>query len=137
MSDKMEKPLPTPTPTTQKFWDGLRNREVWIQYSPSSEKWVFYPRILAPGTLVDDLEWRQVSGMGKLYTFTIARKPTAPPWNDDLPQLLAVVELDEGPRITSELVNVQEDSIRVDMRVRPVFSDQPDSDITLLRYEPA
>ena len=92
----MDKPLPTPTHISQPFWDGLREHRIRLQYSPSTQQWVHYPRALAPGTLANDLEWRDVSGMGTLYTFTIARRPTAPPWTDSLPQLLAIVELDEG-----------------------------------------
>jgi uncharacterized protein len=133
----MAKPLPVPTPVSRPFWDGLREHKIVIQYSPSADRWVFYPRVLAPGTLADDLEWREISGLGTLYTFTVARYPTAPPWADDVPQLLAVVELDEGPRLTTELVNVAPERIEVGIRVRPVFCDVPDSDVTLLRYEPA
>jgi uncharacterized OB-fold protein len=133
----MEKPLPTPTPISQPFWDGLREHKVRVQYSPSTGQWVFYPRSLAPRTLAADLEWREVSGKGTVYTYTIARRPTAPPWEDALPQLLAVVELDEGPKLTTELVNVEPEKIKVGMRVRPVFDDIPGHDITLLRYEPA
>ena len=133
----MDKPLPFATHTTKPFWDALRQHKVRIQYSPSSDRWVFYPRVLAPGTLADDLEWREISGRGELYTYTVARRPTAPPWEDSLPQLLAVVEFDEGPRFTSELVNVDPDDIRVGMRVNPVFFDVPETEITLLHYEPA
>ncbi len=130
-------PLPTPIDRTQPFWDGLRERRVRIQYSPSSDTWVFYPRSHAPLTLADDLEWRDISGEGTLYTYTIARRPTAPDFAGEEPQIIAVVELDEGPRLTSTLVNVDEHAISVGMRVRPVFEDVPDSETTLLRYEPA
>ncbi len=133
----MDKPMPEPTPVTQPFWDGLREHKIKIQYSPSADRYVFYPRILAPGTLADDLEWREVSGAGTLYTFTVADRPTAPPWADALPQLLAIVELDEGPRLSSEMVDVAPDALRVGMRVKAVFHDQPDHDITLLRFAPA
>jgi hypothetical protein len=133
----MEKPMPVPTPTTQPFWDGLRQHKVLLQYSPSTDRWVFYPRVLAPRTLSDDLEWREVSGGGTLYTYTVARRPTAPPWADAVPQLLAVVELDEGPRISTELVNVEPEQIKIGMRVRPVFADGRDEAVTLLHYEPA
>lgn len=131
------RPLPTPIDRTQPFWDGLRERKVRIQYSPSSERWVFYPRSHAPLTLADDLEWREVSGEGTLYTYTIARRPTAPDFAGDEPQIIAVIELDEGPRLTSTLVNAEESEISVGMRVRPVFEDVPDTETTLLRYEPA
>jgi len=133
----MDKPLPVPTPVSRPYWDALREHKVRIQYSLSSNRWVFYPRLLAPGTLADDLEWREISGMGTLYTFTVARYPTAPPWASDVPQLLAVVELDEGPRLTSELVNVAHENIEIGARVRPVFCDIPGADVTLLKYEPA
>jgi uncharacterized protein len=136
MTDVPPKPMPEPTPVTQPFWDALRRHTVVIQYSPSSDQYVFYPRVLAPGTLADDLEWREISGMGTLYTFTIADRPTAPPWADSLPQLLAVVEWDEGPRLSTEMVNVDPADLFVGMRVKPVFCDYPDDDVTLLRYEP-
>lgn len=131
-----EKPLPEPTPVSQPFWDGLAEHKVRIQYSPSSGKYVFYPRLLAPGTLANDLEWREISGLGTLYTYTVADRATAPPWADAVPQLLAVVEWDEGPRLSTEMVNVDPAALEVGMRVSPVFCDMPDAGITMLRYQP-
>ncbi|MDF1604693.1 OB-fold domain-containing protein [Nocardioides sp. YIM 152315] len=130
------RPLPEPTPVSQPFWAALREHRIRIQYSPSSDTWVFYPRTLAPGTLADDLEWRDISGAGTLYTFTVAERPTAPPWADSVPQLLAVVEWDEGPRLSTELVDVDPADIRIGMRLAPVFCDDPDTGTTLLRYRP-
>ena len=132
-----EKPLPVPTPTSQPFWDALRQHRVRIQHCARCERWVYYPRSHCPYCLGPGLEWRDVSGEGTLYTFTIARTPTAPPFADEVPQKLAVVELDEGPRLTSTLVNVEPEQIKVGMRVRPVFDDLDEAEVTLLRYEPA
>ena len=131
------KPMPVKTPVTAPFWDALAEHKIRIQYSPSLQKYVFYPRLLAPGTLADDLEWREISGLGKLYTFTIAHKPVSPHFADSVPQLVAVVQWDEGPRLSTELVNVAPEDITVGMRVKPVFFDYPDDNVTLLRYEPA
>lgn len=133
----MDKPLPVPTPVSQPFWDGLKEHVIRIQYSPSAGRYVFYPRILAPGTLADDLEWREVSGNGTLYTFTVTDRPTAPPWAGSVPQFLAIVELDEGPRMSTELTGVDPSALRVGMRVRPVFCDDPEHGITLLRFTAA
>lgn len=133
----MEKPLPVPTPVTRPFWDALREHRVRIQHCPHCDEWVYYPRSHCPECLRPDLEWRDVSGEGLLYTYTIARAPTAPPFADDVPQLLAVVELDEGPKVTTTLVNVAPEDIKIGTRVRPVFDDVEGADITLLRYEPA
>lgn len=130
-------PLPEPTPVSQPFWDALAGHRIVIQYSPSARKYVFYPRTLAPGTLADDLEWREIDGAGTLYTYTVARRPTGPPWADKVPQLLAVVEWDVGPRVSTELVGVEPSEIAIGMRVSPVFFDVPGEQITLLRYRPS
>ncbi|OBK93606.1 Zn-ribbon domain-containing OB-fold protein [Mycobacterium sp. 1165178.9] len=133
----MSYPVPEPTPVSQPFWDGLAQHRILVQYSPSSQRYVFYPRLLAPGTLADDLEWREIDGAGTLYTFTIAHRPTGPPWQDVLPQLLAVVQVDAGPKFSTELVDVDPRDIRIGMRVEPVFYDLPEEGITLLKYRPA
>ncbi|PRC46408.1 acyl dehydratase, partial [Mycobacterium sp. ITM-2017-0098] len=118
-------------------WDALREHRVVIQYSPSIQSYVFYPRVRAPRTLADDLEWREISGMGTLYSFTVARRAVGPHFADAVPQLLAIVEWDEGPRVTTELVNVEPEDVAIGMRVKPVFCDYPEHDVTMLRYEPA
>lgn len=136
MDHTFARPMPVKTPTTAPFWDGLAEHRVVIQYSASSQSYVFYPRVRAPRTLADDLVWREISGMGTLYTYTVARRPVGPHFADAVPQLLAIVEWDEGPRFSTELVNVEPADIVIGMRVRPVFCDYPDHGVTLLRYEP-
>jgi uncharacterized OB-fold protein len=130
-------PVPEPTPVSQPFWDGLAQQRILVQFSPSLNRYVFYPRLLAPGTLADDLQWREIDGAATLYTFTVARRPTGPPWVDAVPQLLAVVQWDAGPRISTELVDVDPGDIAIGMRVQPVFYDLPEAGITLLKYRPA
>jgi uncharacterized protein len=138
----MNRPVPEPTPVSRPFWDGLAQHRIMVQYSPSLQRYVFYPRTLAPGTLADDLEWREIDGAGTLYTFTVARRPTGPPWIDAVPQLLAVVQWDAGPKFSTELISaegaaIDPDDIRIGMPVRPVFCDLPEDGITLLKYRPA
>ena len=130
-------PVPEPTPVSRPFWDGLAQHRILVQYSPSLQRYVFYPRTLAPGTLADDLQWREIDGAGTLYTFTVARRPTGPPWVDALPQLLAVVQWDIGPKFSTELVEVDPSDVRIGMRVAPVFYDLPEDGMTLLKYRPA
>ncbi|HMZ13955.1 MAG TPA: OB-fold domain-containing protein [Mycobacterium sp.] len=129
--------MPIPTPTAKPFWDGLAEHRIRIQYSPSSDRYVFYPRVLAPGTLADDLHWREISGAASLYTFTVAYRPVAPHFAGDVPQILAVVQWDEGPRFSTEIVNADPADVHVGMRLRPVFFDYPEDGVTMLRYEPA
>jgi uncharacterized OB-fold protein len=133
----MDKPFPIPTPTSQPFWDGLAQRQVRIQQCRACQSWIFYPRVICPRCWAADLDWKEIAGTGTLYTFTICRKPTHPLFADEVPQLLAVVQLDEGPRLTSTLVNVKEQDIRVGMRLKPYFDDVAGRNVTLLRYQPA
>ena len=67
----------------------------------------------------------------------MARRPVGPHFADAVPQLLAIVEWDEGPRFSTELVNVEPEAVAIGMRVKPVFFDYPDHDVTMLRYAPA
>lgn len=137
VNELTDKPMPVKTPTSAPFWDALAEHRIRIQYSPSLGEYVFYPRVLAPGTLADDLEWREISGLGTLFTYTIAERPVAPQFAADVPQLLAIVQWDEGPRISTEIVNADPAALVLGMRLRPVFFDYPAHDVTMLRYEPA
>jgi uncharacterized OB-fold protein len=130
------KPLPTPTPTSALFWEALKEGIVKLQKCAACNTWVFYPRNRCSNCLSDALEWQEVPGTGCLYTFTIARQPTSPHFASEVPQRLAVVELDEGVRLTTTLVNTADSEIRIGMRLRPYF-DPVSDEITLLRYQPA
>jgi len=136
MPAQLDKPLPLPTPLTRPFWEGLKEGRICIQQCADCAGWVFYPRSHCNHCLSERLEWREVSGAATLYTFTITRQPTAPFFADEVPQRLAVVELAEGVRMTSTLVNVADADIRIGMRLEPVF-DRVSADVTLLRFAPA
>lgn len=127
------KPLPQPTPISAPFWEGLKAHEVRLQQCEERGHWIFFPRSHCPVCASRNLAWRKVSGEGKLYTFTVARVPTMPEFTDEMPQILAVVELDEGPHVNTNLVGVDPAALEVGQRVRPVFDDRPGS-ATLLRY---
>lgn len=136
MDTRLEKPLPQPTPVTQPFWAGLAEGRVRVQRCLDCGGWVFYPRSHCSHCLSDRLEWRDVSGAATLYSFTITRQPTAPFFADEVPQRLAVVELAEGIRMTSTLVDVADADIRIGMKLKPVF-DRVSDTVTMLRFAPA
>src|SRR3984885_3332120 len=128
--------VPEATPVSAPFWQALTEHRILVQYSPSLGRYVFYPRTLAPGTLADDLQWREINGAGSVYTFTVARRPTGPPWADAVPQILAVVQWDAGPRFSTELVDVDPADVRIGARMSRGFWDAPEPGVTLLRYRP-
>jgi uncharacterized OB-fold protein len=129
------KPRPQPTPVSQPFWDALREERVALQRCDDCGRWVYYPRSRCPSCLSARLSWTDVDGFGTVYTFTVAEQATAPPFADEVPQLLAIVELAEGVRVSTTLVDVDAGAITVGMPVAPVF-DHGDDGITLLRYKP-
>lgn len=128
------KPLPQPTTISAPFWDGLKAHQVRIQQCAQGH-WLFFPRTHCPTCGSRELSWNTVSGEGQLYSFTVARVPTLPEFSDEMPQLLAVVELDQGVHINTTLVGVSPEDIQVGQRLRPVFDERPGS-TTLLRYTP-
>jgi uncharacterized OB-fold protein len=136
----VEKPRPQPTPVSQRFWDALREERVELQRCDDCGRWVYYPRSRCPTCLSDRLTWTTVDGFGTVYTFTIAEQPTAPPFVDEVPQLLAIVELTEGVRMSTTLVDVDPEAIAIGMPVAPVFDHGTNRDdhggVTLLRFRP-
>jgi hypothetical protein len=131
----LPKPRPDPTPVSQPFWDALREERVELQHCDDCGRWVYYPRSRCPACLSDRLTWTPVDGRGVVYTFTVAEQPTAPPFADEVPQLLAIVELTEGVRMSTTLVGVEPAAIAIGMSVVPVF-DHGDDAVTLLRFRP-
>lgn len=127
------KPYPAPTPETEPFWEGLRNEQVLLQRCADCGKWIFYPRSNCSACLSANLAWHPVSGEGTLYTFTVTRQATAPHFVDEVPQLIAMIDLDEGVRLTSTLVADESDDLIVGAKVLPVF-DHVNDQVTLLRY---
>lgn len=128
------RPQPQPTPTSEPFWLGLSNQQVLLQQCDDCSKWVYYPRSHCPHCLSEKLVWKEVSGEGTLYSFTVARQATAPQFADETPQLIGVVELNEGIRLNTVMINVEAADLKVGMKVKPVFHEL--EDCTLLYFKP-
>ena len=111
----------TQPPPTQTFYQHLAEGKFLIQRSPSTGEWVFYPRMLAPKSGADDLEWTEPSGLGTVYATTVKRnKPPAPNVS------IAIVELDEGPRMMTHVQSIPAEDVFIGMRVRAKIVDAPD-----------
>jgi uncharacterized OB-fold protein len=130
-------PLPVPTPETRPFWEAARRHELCLQRCRTCGRHVFYPRVACPHCFGRDLEWQRVSGRGTLHTFTVVHRgqrefplPT--------PYVIAVVELDEGPRLMTNLVGIAADAakVHIGMPVEVVFEDVS-AEIALPRFRPA
>ena len=134
MNDEtIPKPRPLPTPTSAPYWDALARDEVMLQRCMKCHEWVHYPRRRCPSCLSTEMAWERVSGEGTIFTFSVARQPTAVMFGDEVPQIIAVVELREGVHITSTIVGCAPEDVAIGAEVVPVFDHGTDGS-TLLRY---
>jgi hypothetical protein len=132
-----KRPVPEPTPETKEFWEGAKRGELRIQRCRACSRAYFYPRPFCPNCSSRDVEWFTASGRGKLHTYVINHRP-AYGFQDAAPYVIAIVQLDEGPRMMSNLVGVEPDpeQIRCDMPLEVTFEDLSD-EISLPLWRPA
>lgn len=128
------RPLPTPTNITQPFWDAAREHRLVIQYDPDADAYQFYPRAVSMATGKRNLEWRDVSGRGSVFSYTVTHVPT-PGFEDKAPYAIASIDLDEGVRMLVNMVNVDPEEVKIGMRVKVCWEKLSD-DITYFAFEP-
>lgn len=125
------KPEPRPTPETQEFWDGTAAGELRLQRCRSCEVFYFPPRPFCPHCLGDDVVWVRTKGRGRLYSYVINHRP--PPAFGTEPYAIAIVELDEGPRLMSNIVGVPNTpaALVLDMPLEVTFETRGDVAVPL------
>jgi len=136
---ELERPLPHPiTPEARPYWEGLREHRLMLPRCLDCGRAFFYPRIACPYCHSRQIVWTQASGRGRLHAFEIAYQPMGRAFTVKPPYVLAMIELEEGPRMMSNLINVEPDprAIRCDMPVEVVFERLTD-EITLPLFQPA
>jgi len=136
---ELNRPLPSPiTPEAKPYWDGLKENKLMLPKCDDCGKPFFYPRVLCPNCHSRNISWMQASGRGKLYSFQIAHRSLNRAFKVELPCVMAMIELEEGPRVLSNLINIEPDPsvVKCDMPVEVVFEKQND-DITLALFQPA
>ena len=130
------KPLPQPTPETQPFWDSMKRHQMQVQRCRACREFYFYPRPFCPRCYSRDVAWEDVSGKATLETYVINHR-AAPRFEEDAPYVIAVVTLAEGPRMMTNLVEVEPEaaSLPPDLALEVVYDDVTD-EITLPKFRP-
>jgi uncharacterized OB-fold protein len=126
------RPTPPPNSVSAPYWEAARRHELVIQQCLDCQRHVFHPRPTCPHCGAHDLKWVPVSGHGTVHTFTVARRPTHPAFADRVPYVIAIVELDEGPRLNTNIVDCAPEDVHIDMRVEVTYEDLDDEDATTL-----
>jgi uncharacterized OB-fold protein len=132
------KPVPMITPENERYWQGCKQHELWMRHCNACAKPYFYPRDVCPMCGSRDVDWKQMSGRGTLYTYAIVHRPPTPGFADDVPFITAIVQLDEGPRMMTNLTGIEPDpaTITVGMPVQVTFEDLTE-EISLPKFRPA
>lgn len=132
---KMPKMLPKATPETAPFWEATKKHELQMQRCNDCNRYYFYPRPYCRYCMSENTEWRTLTGRGTLHTYVINQRP-APGFEEETPYVIAVVELDEGPRLMTNIVGVDSptpDKLKIDAPVEVVWDDVSD-EITLPKF---
>ena len=143
MKDTYKKPFPIPGGPfgatsgdfTKPFWDATRKHELVIPRCKNHGGYFFYPRELCPVCLSSDLEWAKVTGKGRVYAYTVVYQPNDPLFAEDTPYTYAVIQLDEGARMISNVIGIDPNDVEIDMRVEAVFEDIS-AEWTLVKFKP-
>jgi uncharacterized OB-fold protein len=129
------RPLPLPEPEMQPFWDGTKDGRLLLQRCITCGRHQFYPRWFC-ATCAGEVAWIEAAGTGEVHSFTIVRQNGTPPFDELVPYVLALVELDEGVRMMGNVVDVAVDDVEIGMPVRITFVAET-GDIVLPMWVPA
>jgi uncharacterized OB-fold protein len=115
------KPVPEPSRDSRPYWDALREGRLVIQACGACGKLRHYPRPVCDACYSMEVAWRQVSGRGRIYSWTVSHHPFHPGFKSELPYVLATVDLEEGVRMLAQLRGVAPEEVAVGLPVEVAF----------------
>ena len=130
-----KKPVPEFTPWGKPFWEGTREGKLMLQKCKDCDKYIFYPRLVCPHCFSNDLDWVEASGKATIYSFTVVVNNAPSPFLNDMPYVVAIVRLEEGVRMLSNIVDCNFDELTCDMPVEVTF-EKLDDEFTLPKFRP-
>jgi uncharacterized protein len=119
---------------TREFWEGAKRQKLMLQFCTETQKFQHYPRPVSVYTGRHTVEWREASGLGRVYSWTVTRSPW-PGHESRVPYICAYVDLDEGVRFLCNLVDCREDEVEIGMPVE-VRWDRLSEDIVYPDFSP-
>jgi uncharacterized OB-fold protein len=133
------KPAPYTKGTLRPFWDGLKERRFLLPRCNTCGTWYFPPAFCKNHKnepFFGSLSWTAASGRGKIVAFNITKTALRAAFKDDVPYVYALIRLEEGPIISSNIINCEANSVYIDMPVSIVFWDIDDLNCTIPYFEP-
>jgi len=134
-ADGWSRPKPAADGAGAQFWAAAAEGRLLIQHCPSCGSRQFYPRpiCIACGS---DPAWEEASGRGRLHTFTIVRQNGAEPFRSELPYVVAMIDLEEGPRMMGNVTGCQVDDVFIGMLL-VAYSVKVSDEVGVVFWEPA
>jgi uncharacterized protein len=106
-------PEPVADADTRPYWDAVAEQRLLVPRCSACERWIWQPRPLCPACHIPDPRWHEVSGAGRLVSWTVIRPPVLRAWRDDVPFAVLLVELDEGVRMVGRLVDGDYEDLQI------------------------
>lgn len=131
-----QKPLPVKTEENTRYWESARRHALELQRCGGCGRFRYPPATFCPRCLSHEAEWLPVSGRAAVYSFIVVHQRYDPSFADELPYNVAVVELDEGPRLVTNIIGCRNDEIHIGMPLRLVYEDVTE-EFTLPKFRPA
>lgn len=128
-----ERPTPVVDSDSRPYWEAISRHKFMLPYCTDCERFFFFPRVLCPHCHETHIAWRKGSGRGKIYTFTISRRPAGPAFKERLPYVVALIDLTEGPRIMSNVVGTDIDAVHIGDRVQIEFEEGSENTLPVFR----
>ncbi|MBC2716343.1 MAG: hypothetical protein HF978_13625 [Desulfobacteraceae bacterium] len=131
-----QRPIPVMQPWTRDFWKATKQGKLLIQHCDNCNSNIFFPKKVCPECWSDHLDWQEASGKATVYTFTTMLDMVEPKFMGDLPYVIAMVDLKEGIRMTTRIVNCNPDDVEIGMNVEVVF-EEVSPECSLPMFQPA
>jgi hypothetical protein len=132
---KIDKPLPAVTEDGAPYWAAAKAGVLEMPRCADCGHWAWPPSNVCPSCLGQRLEWVAMSGRGTIFSFIIVHRPQHPAFLDDAPYNVAIVELEEGPRLHGNVRDCANEALHVGMPV-DVFFEVVNDDVTLPQFRP-
>ena len=123
------KPIPRPAVESAPYWEAAKAHKLLLPRCDACGQFWFPPSQRCTHCLSAHFTWHEASSHGRIYSFVVYHRVYHPAFEQDVPYAVAIVELDEGPRLLANIVGTPPDAIRCDMRVRVVFEERGDQTI--------
>lgn len=107
--------------TGEEFYSWCAREELRLRRCNACREWCHVPRVTCPNCISTDWAWERVKGTGRVFTWTVVHRAMHPAFTEDVPYAVVVVELDEGPRLVSGIVDCPLEELVMEMSVEVVF----------------